>query len=1046
MDAVSQEAGPEWAYLAPLTSSPRFLFEFDSLYIKVQRQDEEAATKICDSIQILRSNQGIYVPSDVTRFDYDKLREFIGADSVDFDLYFEAYEGAGSEVAISDASSFRRLLLAIGHLGLAAPESATASTDFPPVLRFLARPKDALEALPVIPQSPRKDWRENTGRRRQFARQSSGTPSSGTPERPENTQPHDNSTRRENTPSQQHTTRDDDAPEDTSARHEITPSQQQDISMGYEDTPPFIEDVAARLQSSTLESPQESTRTSFLAPAPEPQPLTFDERVQEDLDFGLTGTSDLNDVHMVEFHNFYADIAGIDRGMTDPENPNHAYKPPYSTISLFPYQSYFTAYILGQGNKLLYYLADKPGLGKTYTATESLLKTMLILSLEKAIEQERVQLPSLRDRPLHMHDEEHPRWGKNDFCRANTVSNFGVVCPCILDSPTNKIIRTRSFSPGYMLVVVPLALVSQWVENIKRFIRSDVRLPHNQKAINVINIHEGENYGENLKKLINGNPENFGLGTIVVVPTTSTVSPSLEDLRKNPQGQLLKTQPSLICIDEVHSIGSTTHSTVEWIRRLIHQSRFPVHVLALSGSPWKYGPSDFDVIESIALDEQSISAWWGQEAYNQYQHRLKSARANLNESAKQVTRLDIVGRGQRGNVRDEDKTDAHEILKRHDQALREYAAQIPLLQRKERSIYLGYFIPGSKKTEIETIIFDSGMNDAQKLVANDYKEFLRVSHRKEVQTWSRKPESTRGPRPKIKSRLFRLDAGSNHNSRIEVSLVGFAPGMAQHILEKTKDMQFRSAEANKIFGKTTTASQRQTVRTSPYWGLAQTAFYKVNPKTGDKVLNPKVDFIDRTIEKMLNDHEPHVKDGKVLGVFPKKMIIVVPHPFQGMILTAYLFWRWPNHTFSFVGAGNETDKNRPALLAPFQRSTTRKHPEDGRQGDPIALISTYNIIGVGLNLTRCNYLISTSPLASKASQDQQFGRIDRQGQYATVHGWVLADHGNPVDVTTFYRMQKRTALTVSSEEIGSGLNFLLDDIDQEDARQPDADDAMDDAN
>lgn len=1038
MAAISEEAGPEWAYLATLTRRARVMFGFDSFYIKIRREDDQPATNI-DSIQILHSNQGMYVPSDVSRFDYDKLRELIGPDSVYFDLYFEAYEGAGFDVAISDASSFRRLLLAIGHLGLAVPESATASTDFPPILRFFARPKDDLEGFPVIQQSPTKDWRDNKGRR-QFARQSTGTPSSGTPERQGNTQPQEG-------PSQQDTTRHDDTTlsEDTSTRHQVTPSQQQDISMSYEDTPPLIEDVSAQLQSSTLESPKQTSRPSFLAPAPEPQPLTFDERVQEDLDYGLTGTSDLDDVHKVEFHNFYADIAGIDRSKLDPENPNHAYNPPYSTISLFPYQSYFTGYLLGQGDRILYYLADRIGLGKTYTAIESLVKTIVILSLEKAIEQERAQLSSLRVRPLHIHDEEHPSWGKNEICRADTVSKLGVVCPCILESPTYRITKSRCFSPGYMLVVVPLTLVPQWVENIRRFIRSGVRLPHNQKAIEVINIHEGENYGENLKKFINGNPENFGLGTIVVVPITSTVLPSLEDLRKSPQGPL-KTQPSLICIDEVHSIASPTHSTVEWIQRLISRARFPVHVLALSGSPWKYGPSDFDVIESIALDEFSISAWWGREVYDQYKHRLKRARANLNESSKQVSRMDIVGQGKRGNVRDEDKPQAHETLKRHDQALREYAAEIPLLQRKERSIYLGYHIPGTKKTEIETVIFDSGMNDAQKLVANNYKEFLRVSHRKEVQTWSRKPESTRGPRPKIKSRLFSLDAGSKDSSRIEVSLVGFAPGLAQHILEKTKEMQFRAAEANKVFGKTTTATQRQTVRTSRYWSLAQSAFYKVDPQTGEKVLHPKVDFIDRTIGKMLEDREPHMKDGEILGVFPKKMIIVVPHPFAGLLLTAYLFWRWPDYTFSFVGAGNETNKNRPALLAPFQRSTTRKDPEDGRQGDPIALISTYDIIGVGLNLTRANYLISTSPLASKASLDQQFGRIDRQGQYATVHGWVLADHGNPVDVTTFYRMKKRTALTVSPDEIGSGLNFLLDDIDQEDVREPDADDAMDDAN
>lgn len=205
MAAISQEAGPEWAYLAPLTSRQRLPFGFDLLYIKVQRHDEEPATKI-DSIQVLCRNQGMYVPSDVSRFDYDKLRELIGSNSVDFDLYFEAYEGAMSDVAISDASSFRRLLVAIGHLGLAAPELATASTEFPPVLRFFAKPKDA-ETLPAIHQSPEKDRRENKGRR-QYVRDLSETP-----ERHGNTPaPEDNSMRRENAPSRQDTTRHDDTP------------------------------------------------------------------------------------------------------------------------------------------------------------------------------------------------------------------------------------------------------------------------------------------------------------------------------------------------------------------------------------------------------------------------------------------------------------------------------------------------------------------------------------------------------------------------------------------------------------------------------------------------------------------------------------------------------------------------------------------------------------------------------------------------------------------------------------------------------------------
>ncbi|KAH8775217.1 hypothetical protein F5883DRAFT_518656 [Diaporthe sp. PMI_573] len=820
---------------------------------------------------------------------------------------------------------------------------------------------------------------------------------------------------------------------------------------------PFEFDSFIQTLRNNQESPQQSEvptedeETSFLAVPKEPQrkPLTFEERVQNDQSYGLS--SDLNDPHLEHLHNLYADIAGIDRNKRNPENPDHAYQPPYSTISLPPNQSYPTGWIMGESDKILYYLADKPGLGKTFAAIEAMVRITLIVSNGLTIESERAQLSSLQTRPLHIHDTAHPRFGINEACRAGTFERFGFLCQCDVNTPTYNVTQTGHFSAGYMLVVVPLLLVSQWVENIKRFIRTSVRLPHNQKAIEIVNIHEGENYGEALKSFINGNPGQFGLGKIVIVPATTTIGPSLESLRKEPS-RILKTQPSLICWDEIHNIGSTTHGAVEWVRALIYRAKNPTHVLALSGTPWRNGPTDFDVIESIACDKVSFGGWWTNEAYDAYEHRLKNARANLNDSTKQVNQMDIIGRGTRGDVRDEDKTEAHNTLMRHDERLHEYAAQIPLLQRKERSSYLGYYIPNSRpdseKTELEIGICDSGLNDAQKLVANGYKEFLRVKHRKEVQAWSRKPESTRGPRPKIRSHLFSLDSVATESSRIDVSLVGFAPGLTQHVLERTNtsEVQFRSPEANKVFGKTTTTSQRQAVRTSKYWSMAQSAFLKVVPPNGETQLSPKVVFICNVIDRMLKDREPHAKGQQTFGVFPKKMIIVVPHAFQGLMLISYLFQRYPEHNFTFVGASNETNKERPALLAPFQRSTTSKHPEDGRSTDPIALISTYNIIGVGLNLTRCNYLIVTSPLASKAHQDQQLGRIDRPGQYASVHSYVLVDNGNPVDVTTFYRMQKRTALTVAPDEIGTGLDFLLKDIDEEDEREPDVDDEMGEAN
>lgn len=140
MAEISHAAGPEWAYLAPLTRSNASPTDLDSLFVNVtvQRQNAKPDTKIL-SLQTLSTKEGLrYGPHDVLRFSFARLRELTG--SGDLDLFFY-YEGAEPGVAVPDELSFQRLLLAVRHLGLATPKSASERVYAPPVLIFFARPK-----------------------------------------------------------------------------------------------------------------------------------------------------------------------------------------------------------------------------------------------------------------------------------------------------------------------------------------------------------------------------------------------------------------------------------------------------------------------------------------------------------------------------------------------------------------------------------------------------------------------------------------------------------------------------------------------------------------------------------------------------------------------------------------------------------------------------------------------------------------------------------------------------------------------------------------
>lgn len=1037
-------AGPEWAYcVRHLQANKAMKVEFNYMYINVRREGDEPKT-IIDSLQALSKNkEGMYVPSSVVRFDFDELKNLIGPR---FDISFRALEDIEDDLAIPNSQSFRRLLVAIGRLGLPVPADYDEETD-PAVLRFFAKPKEP-EPIKTASTTRGSDDRRPvrnapplTGRGPRL-REAQGptvrTPTTGprtrAPESPAST----STTGRRTKPPGLEGAAVSTPPAKTRTVPKDNPlGRQRSQASGHNRRESRRPSLPSPGQ---LDVPAEAADFSFLPIPRKPvEELTLERRVKDhDLDYGFSGQ---DGVHDLKVHNLYADIAGIDRNMRDPENEEHEYKPPYSRFSLPPHQRYFTGWLLHDSARIFHYLGDKMGVGKTFAACEAMVRITMILSNGIAIENERAQLSTLRERPLHMHEEASASGLKNDKCRADTVTKLGFQCQCDPASPLYDITQYDHFARGFNLVLAPINNVSTWFAEVRRFISSTTRLPHNHKPIEILNIHDSKgNLGEALKNFIYGEREYGGLGSICIVPMTTTVSSTLQELRGVHKRKDLLQQASLIFIDEIHRIKSVDHESMGLVNQLIRLAQDPVHVIALSGSAMTTGPSDFKVVESIALNKE-FETWYGEENFDDYKRRLLTARAALDEHAKKVKDAGIIGRGRKDQIPEEEQAEAHNVMKAYDSRCREYAVALPLLQRKELDDYLGYRIaryqPDSDPPEIMRC--DSNMNGLQKRVANGYKEYLRLRYQHRVRVHSRKDPATRGPKPKMRDVLFELDARPgpvvgatvSRTSIIETSLIGFAPGLAETVLKRTDGSdEFRSAEVNKIFAGTTTASQRNAVVQSRFWPQAQQAFEKVD-ETGRPNLHPKLVGICKIIDKMLADETPHMdkRTKENFGVFRKKAIITVPHAWQGYILIAFLFKTYPEHTFTFVGSGSKPAE-RDALLAPFKRTTEVKDPEDGRHNDPIALISTYDIIGVGLNLTRCNYAILTSPLSSISEQRQMFGRINRRGQHCKIHTYVLVDNGNPVDVTTFHRMQLRTALTVPQDERGAGLDFLLENIDE----------------
>lgn len=600
------------------------------------------------------------------------------------------------------------------------------------------------------------------------------------------------------------------------------------------------------------------------------------------------------------------------------------------------------------------------------------------------------------------------------MCTADTLSKYGFICQCIKNSPLHNV-DLDSFAPGYMLVIAPNDIVQQWTDEIKRFLRPTARLPHNNKPLSVFNKQDTPKKTAKIKEYFLTGPQNdSGLGKIFVVGNTNCLKDTAFALLQG-QVQRINHQPSIIVWDEMHESKSLKVGAMHVIKGLMTLAEKPVHVVAMSGTPISDGPEDFGLAEDLALHSK-MGVWYGEKTLADYKQALELRRRSFIDLAQEVRSDDNINFAKGGDELDDDnKREAHNLFRRYDAACHSYTDVLPLLQRSSTGDYLGYPLPAystdyNRTPEMHR--FNTPMGNVQKQVANNYKAYLRFRWQRTKRSWRRQPEKSRGPKPKFEDHLFKLDAslGAVPNTfQIDTSLIGFAPGMATEVL-KRKDSpnkkKFRSEEVQDIFSSAVTP-QRDAARSSEYWDKVPDAFCQ-RPGSGE--LQPKIAKICEIIDEMLQDRELHKSLPKNAEPLRKKAVICVPHAWQGFILITFLFKRYSDYNFTFVGSGMSAVV-RSKLMAPFSRKTDKVSIEDTQENDPIALISTINFIGTGLNLIRANYCIATSPLRSRGEESQLFARINRKGQTCTTHNIVLMDDGNPVDVVTYQRMRTRTALT-----------------------------------
>lgn len=989
-------AGPEWVYCRRLAYDI-VKADINSVFVSVFLEDtEEWRTPSINDIRRSLSHRA------EQKADLDTCLEL---EPGRYRIRYEAYLGAGSSVAIPDTNSLLKLLQSIQCLG-GLPVPCTgfdASITYPPLVRLLASPIQARErrrsrspaAGPGHPGGRRGsgDEGQNQGTRDRRRLQDAGRgvrgETSGTgPARGGSGD--GRRTGRSRRP-------DDgaDAPRDGSA-----PSQQ----------PATL--PLPRLRQDNVDLRQDN----------------FEQRVKMRLSEGLNRRLGH---HKQEYHDLYAKIAGISRDRIDARNPEHGYRPPYSAATLYPHQTYPTGWVLGTPDKMVHYLADRPGMGKTFEALELVIRMTLILSNGKAIEQERAQLSTSKHQPDHMHDVTHQWTGIRKSCAARTLERYGFECQCDPNSTLRKLQVEKWFAKGYMLVLTPSGVAATWEREARKFLGSELpRLPHSGRPIQIIGVSAQPGMQDLVKGYILGNQDDVGLGTIIISSHEKAMAKVRtafhhRDPNQPPPNVQLHHQPSIIVWDEVHLTRSLGTNPSVIVNGLMRVAPDPVHLLVLSGTPLTSGPADFQVVENIAKNPRTADHV-GVRRYRKYTEGLASSRQTLDQRAAAVrTSLDI-SKARRGQplIRHA-QANASRLLDEYDTALWEYTEILPLLQRSGRSDYFGTPVPVFAADPPTVERFDVPMNGPQKAVAGKYKALLQAMWRRALESSSNLERDS----PEVRDNIIRIGAArsvATQSQFIDASLAGLVPGLAPNILRRNPETQrdkFRSQEVKRVFANPNTA-QRMAVMGSEYWLGTRTMF---NIRNQPATLHPKVARICGIIDEMLGDETKHDLLGRREAHLPKKAVICAPNPWEAFILTVFLFWKYPDKEFTFVGSGMGTDvKDR--LLGPFMRDPRTRVPADDDPSDPIALVSTIRHIGTSLNLIRCSYCITTSPLRSGVDESQLFARINRMGQVHETHSYVLCDDGNPTDVMAIHSRAGRALPEIPEAEKGSGYRFLFDDL------------------
>lgn len=169
---------------------------------------------------------------------------------------------------------------------------------------------------------------------------------------------------------------------------------------------------------------------------------------------------------------------------------------------------------------------------------------------------------------------------------------------------------------------------------------------------------------------------------------------------------------------------------------------------------------------------------------------------------------------------------------------------------------------------------------------------------------------------------------------------------------------------------------------------------------------PKLVELFRIVNIMLEDKTPHIVDDengdKVAKVFKKRAAIYSKKPLVAQLVALALRIKFPGLYVVLLYQG--TDKEKEELILPFSRVQ-----QDEEFKDNAVLVTTTRMSGTGLDLTRCNYAILMDA-SDHISEKQALARVDRWGQYTTVHLYRLVAMSNPAERLIAMRSKLRGGL------------------------------------